>query len=111
MKTKNKRAASKELTKKKLKFTVSVSRTRYYADVEELSKSIQDNDGYFYTKWGVMFYSEDNDCISYITFTTQYDEVPDVIDVANAISEYFNSIFLYFAKYGEEVKTKRKKSK
>lgn len=87
----------------KLKFTVSVARTRYNAIVEKKEQSEPDEEGYFSTTWGITFDSEDGNCHCYTVLTTQYDLEPALVDVVTCISNEFNYLFLSFAKYGQKV--------
>lgn len=93
-----------------MNFKVEYGRCNWIANVKKYSVTPTDEDEYFETNWELSLY-KDGTLFCYTMFSTQYDGQPMVTDVVEAISRYFNAFCIYFAKYGEKEKTKKKEIK
>lgn len=86
-----------------MNFIVGFGRKTYIANVKRIETVKLPTDemaNYFETKYQIDLF-EDNNYMFTSYCQMQYDEKPDVIDVATAISEHFNRFILTFAKYGK----------
>lgn len=86
-----------------MNFAVSFNRSKFIANVKKIGQTDKvGEDNYFETNWEISLY-KDSEFICYTRCVTQYDLKPDITDVVQAISHYYNSFCIYFAKYGKEV--------
>lgn len=86
-----------------MNFMVSYGRENYIANVKAIEKINLPNEdimNYFETKYQIDLFKDSNYMFT-AYLQMQYDEKPDILDIATAISEYFNRFCLTFAKYGK----------
>ena len=85
-------------------FEVSYGRDHYFAkvNIKNTIKKKDDIPGYFESVWDIEFYQEKHH-ICNVECITQYDLIPDILDITNALNSYFSGLLLYFAKYGKTI--------
>ena len=81
--------------------SVKYRRINYLADIKQFAVERIPNEieGYYETKWQIELFA-DNNHVGTFYCNTQYNEQPSTIDIATAISEYYNRFCIYFSKYG-----------
>lgn len=86
-----------------MNIAVSFNRSKFIANVKKIGQTDKiGEDNYFETNWEISLY-KDSELICYTHCNTQYDLEPAITDVVEAISNYYNSFCIHFAKYGKYV--------